>query len=72
MAVQGGHGAQASGCTAPLDWINHLKRAESDATGVGGMGHWWHQDIVEPGELPMLLALSAFVLTFAVTRRSRG
>ncbi|NYE40375.1 hypothetical protein HEB29_001386 [Streptomyces fulvorobeus] len=36
------------------------------------MGHWWHQDIVEPGELPMLLALSAFVLTFAVTRRSRG
>ncbi|MFD3658768.1 hypothetical protein [Streptomyces sp. NPDC058620] len=32
------------------------------------MGHWWHQNIVEPGKLPMLLALSAFVLTFAVTR----
>ncbi|SCE18019.1 hypothetical protein GA0115239_12843 [Streptomyces sp. BpilaLS-43] len=32
------------------------------------MGHWLHQNIVEPGKLPLLLALSAFVLTFAVTR----
>ncbi|MGW8887338.1 hypothetical protein [Streptomyces sp. NPDC055749] len=32
------------------------------------MGHWFHQNIVEPGKLPMLLALSAFVLTFAITR----
>ncbi|MFC9249538.1 hypothetical protein ACFT7S_37475 [Streptomyces sp. NPDC057136] len=32
------------------------------------MGHWFHQNFVEPGKLPMLLALSAFVLTFAVTR----
>ncbi|MDQ0796772.1 hypothetical protein [Streptomyces sp. B1I3] len=32
------------------------------------MGHWLHQNIVEPGKLPLLLALSAFLLTFAVTR----
>ncbi|MEU0138140.1 hypothetical protein ABZ172_29525 [Streptomyces sp. NPDC006296] len=32
------------------------------------MGHWFEQNIVEPGKLPLLLALSAFVLTFAVTR----
>ncbi|MFE9725077.1 hypothetical protein ACFYQ5_16140 [Streptomyces sp. NPDC005794] len=32
------------------------------------MGHWFHHDIVEPGKLPLLLALSAFVLTFAITR----
>lgn len=32
------------------------------------MGHWWHTNITEPGKLPLLLALSAFVLTFAVTR----
>ncbi|MER6718644.1 MULTISPECIES: hypothetical protein [Streptomyces] len=32
------------------------------------MGHWLHQNIVEPGKLPLLLALTAFVLTFAVTR----
>lgn len=32
------------------------------------MGHWFHQNIVEPGKLPLLIALSAFVLTFAVTR----
>ncbi|MEU1127741.1 hypothetical protein ABZ371_30205 [Streptomyces sp. NPDC005899] len=32
------------------------------------MGHWLHQNIVEPGKLPLLLALSAFVLTFAITR----
>ncbi|WP_203185755.1 hypothetical protein [Streptomyces pratensis] len=32
------------------------------------MGHWFQQNIVEPGKLPLLLALSAFVLTFAVTR----
>ena len=32
------------------------------------MGNWWHRNIVEPGKLPLLLALAAFVLTFAVTR----
>ncbi|MCX4968884.1 hypothetical protein OHA98_29805 [Streptomyces sp. NBC_00654] len=32
------------------------------------MGHWWYANITEPGKLPLLLALSAFVLTFAVTR----
>ncbi|QNE77841.1 hypothetical protein F0344_27530 [Streptomyces finlayi] len=32
------------------------------------MGHWLHENFVEPGKLPMLLALSAFVLTFGVTR----
>jgi len=32
------------------------------------MGNWWHTNIVEPGKLPLLLALAAFVLTFAITR----
>lgn len=32
------------------------------------MGHWWVRNIVEPGKLPLLLALAAFVLTFLVTR----
>ncbi|MET9483794.1 hypothetical protein [Streptomyces sp. NPDC006638] len=32
------------------------------------MGNWFHQNIVEPGKLPALLALASFVLTFAVTR----
>ncbi|WP_267713347.1 hypothetical protein [Streptomyces sp. CoH17] len=32
------------------------------------MGEWWHRNIVEPGKLPLLLALTAFVLTFVVTR----
>ncbi|MFE9168332.1 hypothetical protein ACFYNZ_02200 [Streptomyces kebangsaanensis] len=32
------------------------------------MGHWLERNIVEPGKLPLLLALAAFVLTFAVTR----
>ncbi|WP_329421618.1 hypothetical protein OG810_26640 [Streptomyces sp. NBC_01693] len=32
------------------------------------MGHWFQQNVVEPGKLPLLLALSAFVLTFAITR----
>ncbi|MFF0158268.1 hypothetical protein ACFYRY_12160 [Streptomyces sp. NPDC005263] len=32
------------------------------------MGHWLHRNIVEPGKLPLLLALTAFVLTFAITR----
>ncbi|MEU9475129.1 hypothetical protein [Streptomyces sp. NPDC048191] len=32
------------------------------------MGHWWVRDIVEPGKLPLLLALAAFVFTFVVTR----
>ncbi|WP_299530873.1 hypothetical protein [uncultured Streptomyces sp.] len=32
------------------------------------MGHWWYTNITEPGKLPLLLALAAFVLTFAVTR----
>ncbi|MFE7237013.1 hypothetical protein [Streptomyces sp. NPDC057580] len=32
------------------------------------MGHWFDQNFVEPGKLPLLLALAAFVLTFAITR----
>ncbi|MFJ8307781.1 MULTISPECIES: hypothetical protein [unclassified Streptomyces] len=32
------------------------------------MGHWFYRNITEPGKLPMLLALTAFVLTFLVTR----
>ncbi|MEV0576740.1 hypothetical protein [Streptomyces sp. NPDC050392] len=32
------------------------------------MGHWFDRNIVEPGKLPLLLALTAFVLTFAITR----
>ncbi|CAM5536255.1 hypothetical protein SALBM311S_01942 [Streptomyces alboniger] len=29
------------------------------------MGHWLQRNIVEPGKLPLLLALTAFVLTFS-------
>lgn len=32
------------------------------------MGHWFDRNIIEPGKLPLLLALAAFVLTFAITR----
>jgi len=32
------------------------------------MGHWWYRNIVEPGKLPLLLALASFVLSFLVTR----
>ncbi|WP_019885669.1 hypothetical protein [Streptomyces purpureus] len=32
------------------------------------MGHWFSQNIVEPGKLPLLLALASFVLTFLATR----
>ncbi|MGW0468964.1 hypothetical protein ACWDX6_27440 [Streptomyces sp. NPDC003027] len=32
------------------------------------MGHWFSRNIVEPGKLPMLLALASFVLTFLATR----
>ncbi|MFE6337968.1 hypothetical protein ACFVP3_21670 [Streptomyces sp. NPDC057806] len=32
------------------------------------MGSWLERNIVEPGKLPLLLALTAFVLTFVVTR----
>lgn len=32
------------------------------------MGDWWYRNIVEPGKLPLLLALAAFLLTFAATR----
>ncbi|MGW8061038.1 hypothetical protein ACVV2G_01875 [Streptomyces ziwulingensis] len=32
------------------------------------MGEWWQRDIMEPGKLPLLLALGAFVLTFVITR----
>ncbi|EMF55521.1 MULTISPECIES: hypothetical protein [Streptomyces] len=32
------------------------------------MGHWWERNIIEPGKLPLLLALTAFVLTFLITR----
>ncbi|MER7764100.1 hypothetical protein [Streptomyces sp. NPDC097619] len=32
------------------------------------MGHWWYRNIVEPGKLPLLLALVSFVASFLVTR----
>ncbi|MBM9622000.1 hypothetical protein ACFU9F_17435 [Streptomyces zhihengii] len=32
------------------------------------MGHWFYRNIVEPGKLPMFLALVSFVLTFLLTR----
>ncbi|MEU6085889.1 hypothetical protein ABZ865_03610 [Streptomyces sp. NPDC047085] len=32
------------------------------------MVHWWERNILEPGKLPLLLALTAFVVTFVVTR----
>ncbi|MER6985177.1 hypothetical protein ABT317_51645, partial [Streptomyces carpinensis] len=32
------------------------------------MGQWLYRNIVEPGKLPLLLALGAFVVTFLVTR----
>ncbi|MEO3752220.1 hypothetical protein [Streptomyces sp. B6B3] len=32
------------------------------------MEHWWYRNVVEPGKLPLLLALAAFVVSFAVTR----
>ncbi|MFI9254194.1 hypothetical protein [Streptomyces sp. NPDC053069] len=32
------------------------------------MGHWWVRNIAEPGKLPLLLALAAFLLTFMITR----
>lgn len=32
------------------------------------MGHWLQRNIVEPGKLPLLLALASFILTFVVTR----
>ncbi|MET7621671.1 hypothetical protein [Streptomyces sp. NPDC005408] len=32
------------------------------------MGHWFSRNITEPGKLPMLLALTSFVLTFLITR----
>ncbi len=31
-------------------------------------GDWWYDNIVEPGKLPMLLCLGAFVVTFILTR----
>ncbi len=32
------------------------------------MGHWLYRNIVEPGKLPLFLALTSFVLSFVVTR----
>jgi hypothetical protein len=32
------------------------------------MGDWWQRNIIEPGKLPLLLALTAFVMTFLITR----
>ncbi|MFI5961599.1 hypothetical protein ACIA8J_05475 [Streptomyces asoensis] len=32
------------------------------------MGQWVQRNVVEPGKLPLLLALTAFVLTFLITR----
>ena len=31
-------------------------------------GSWWYDNIIEPGKLPMLLCLGAFVVTFVLTR----
>src|ERR671911_425367 len=45
-----------------------MKRDRGDLSGVGGMGHWFDRNIIEPGKLPLLLSLAAFVLTFAITR----
>lgn len=35
---------------------------------VRDMGHWLQRNIIEPGKLPLLLALASFVLTFVITR----
>ncbi|MFF3319095.1 hypothetical protein ACFYV5_26825 [Streptomyces sp. NPDC003035] len=32
------------------------------------MGHWFYRNVVEPGKLPLLIALTSFVVTFLVTR----
>lgn len=32
------------------------------------MADWWHENVVEPGKLPLLLALFFFIGTFAVVR----
>ncbi|MGQ4384099.1 hypothetical protein [Streptomyces sp. SAS_270] len=32
------------------------------------MGHWLQRNIIEPGKLPLLLALTSFIVTFVVTR----
>ncbi|MET7932106.1 hypothetical protein [Streptomyces sp. NPDC005322] len=32
------------------------------------MGHWLERNIIEPGKLPLLLALASFILSFAATR----
>ncbi|WP_236245307.1 hypothetical protein [Streptomyces sp. CC210A] len=32
------------------------------------MGHWFTRNIVEPGKLPLLIALTSFLLTFFATR----
>ncbi|MEU6345137.1 hypothetical protein ABZ883_29785 [Streptomyces sp. NPDC046977] len=32
------------------------------------MSDWWYRNIIEPGKLPLLLALFAFVATFVITR----
>ncbi|MGP3966851.1 hypothetical protein [Streptomyces sp. 6N223] len=32
------------------------------------MEDWWYRNIVEPGKLPLLLAITAFIVTFLATR----
>ncbi|MFD3804760.1 hypothetical protein ACFWSF_16315 [Streptomyces sp. NPDC058611] len=32
------------------------------------MGQWWYRNIMEPGKLPLLLALLSFVMSFLITR----
>jgi hypothetical protein len=32
------------------------------------MSHWWYRNIIEPGKLPLLLALGSFVVCFLLTR----
>lgn len=35
---------------------------------IGPVSDWWHRNITEPGKLPLLLSLAAFVVTFVATR----
>ena len=49
-------------------------RADFDRPGrvagstIAAMHGWWYRNIYEPGKLPVLLGLAAFVFTFLITR----
>jgi hypothetical protein len=32
------------------------------------VAHWWHNDVIEAGKLPLMLCFLSFVVTFVVTR----